>query len=114
MKKRFTDAAKIHAGDRIHLLEAVEDALKSFISHTSHGLIPRIAEAGDAIEVTSHRRFDVNLREVSDWTVHADKVMSFVEADFRARNQPVLLSNFGRKNEASIFVHFCPGGCRFL
>ncbi|MCK7527461.1 MAG: hypothetical protein MZV64_62575 [Ignavibacteriales bacterium] len=41
------------------------------------------------------------------------KLLPFVEADLRAGIQPVLAGNFGREDEASLFVHFRPGGCRF-
>jgi hypothetical protein len=53
VKERFADAAKIHTGDRVHLLEAVEYAFKCFIGHFAHGLIPCVAEAGDAVEVAA-------------------------------------------------------------
>ena len=110
MEERFADAAEVHAGDGVHLFQAIEDAFERCIGHAANGLIPRIAEAGDAIEVAGHGRLDVDFGQLRDGTMHPHKVMAFVETDSGARIQPVLPGNFGRKDEASAFVHFGPGG----
>ena len=110
MEERLANAAKINAGDGVHLFQAIDDAFERCIGHAANGLIPRIAEAGDAIEVAGHGRLDVDFGQLRDGTMHPHKVMAFVEANLRAGIQPVLPGNFGRKDEASAFVHFGPGG----
>ena len=85
MEERFTNAAKIDVGNRVKRFQASQDVLEGFFAHRPDGLIPGIAEAGDAVQVAGHGWFDVDLGQVRDRAMHADEILAFIQADFCTR-----------------------------
>ena len=113
MEERLANATKIHVGDWIERLQPFENAGKGFFAHATDGLFPGITEAGNTVQVTSDRGFNINLGQMRHWPVHTNEILTLVQTNFSAWFQPILCNEVWRYHQTSLFIDFRPGGSRF-
>src|SRR5512138_2087173 len=98
MEERFSNPAKVNAGNRRECLKSRVDSLERLFGHPADRLLPSIAETGDAIQIACDGRLDIDFCQMRHRAVEFDKVMTFIQTDFCTRMQTILLGDFWRQN----------------
>ena len=109
MKKRLPDPPEIDRRPGIHLLQAFQYAGKGGILHTAKGLVPLVAETGDAVKVAGNRRLHINLGQLCEGTVKAKMVLPFVQPHLRSRFKPEALDHLSGQYQPPFRIDFRPG-----
>ncbi len=108
MKKRLPDPPEIDRRLGIYMLQAFQYAGKGGILHTAKGLVPLVAETGDAVKAAGNRRHQINLGQMSEEMVKAKMVLPFVQPRLRSRFKHEALDHFSGQYQPLFRIDFRP------
>ena len=112
MDQRLADAAEIDRGHGVKPRQTIQDRVEGGLRHAAHGLVPVVAETGNALDVAGVGRLDVDFSQVVQWPVQAQAIGGLLDPQPGAGNQAQLGRHRRGQNQPALLVNLGP--FRFL
>ncbi len=112
VEERLAQAAEEHGWQRRQALKVLHDFIKGSLRHPAQGLVPGIANADTARQVTAVGRLDIDFRQVSHRTVQAQAVDSVFQAHARPWLQTEAGNRLRRQDQPAFSIYFGPENIR--